>query len=57
MTEEPLQFGENGRLFGILTLPDTPVRSASARCVLVLLSAGLMHRVDRIPRGTSKERR
>jgi len=45
VTEEPLQFGENGRLFGILTLPDTPVRNMGARCVVVLLSAGLMHRV------------
>lgn len=44
LTEEPLQFGEGGRLFGILTLPsaqsDTP-----ALPVFVFLNAGLLHRV------------
>lgn len=45
LTEEPLQFGEGGRLFGILTLPATPARTAHALPVFVLLSAGALHRV------------
>jgi pimeloyl-ACP methyl ester carboxylesterase len=45
LTEEPLQFGEGGRLFGILTLPTVPARSAQELPVFVFLSAGLLHRV------------
>jgi pimeloyl-ACP methyl ester carboxylesterase len=45
LTEEPLQFGEGGRLFGILTLPSVPARSAQELPVFVVLSAGLLHRV------------
>ena len=45
LTEEPLQFGEGGRLFGILTLPSMPPCSAPELPVFVFLSAGLLHRV------------
>jgi pimeloyl-ACP methyl ester carboxylesterase len=45
LTEEPLQFGEGGRLFGILTVPSMPPRNAHALPVFVYLSAGLLHRV------------
>ena len=45
LTEEPLHFGEGGRLFGILTLPRVPPCSAEALPVFVFLSAGLLHRV------------
>ncbi len=45
LTEEPLQFGEGGRLFGILTLPRMPPRNAQELPVFVYLSAGLLHRV------------
>jgi pimeloyl-ACP methyl ester carboxylesterase len=45
LTEEPLQFGEGGRLFGILTRPSTPPRNAQELPVFVFLSAGLLHRV------------
>ena len=45
LTEEPLQFGEGGRLFGILTLPSVPPRNAQELPVFVFLSAGLLHRV------------
>lgn len=45
LTEEPLQFGEGGRLFGILTLPSMPPRNAGELPVFVYLSAGLLHRV------------
>lgn len=45
LTEEPLQFGEGGRLFGILTLPGVPHRDTRELPVFVFLSAGLLHRV------------
>jgi pimeloyl-ACP methyl ester carboxylesterase len=46
LTEEPLRFGEGGRLFGILTLPSTLPRNALQELpVFVFLSAGLLHRV------------
>ncbi len=45
MTEEPLQFGEGGRLFGILTLPIAPPHTQHSLPVFVFLSAGLLHRV------------
>jgi hypothetical protein len=45
LTEEPLQFGEGGRLFGILTLPSRSRRRAQELPVFVFLSAGLLHRV------------
>ena len=45
LTEELLQFGEGGRLFGILTVPSTPPRSAQELPVFVFLSAGFLHRV------------
>jgi len=45
LIEEPLQFGEGGRLFGILTLPGMPPRSAQELPVFVFLNAGLLHRV------------
>jgi pimeloyl-ACP methyl ester carboxylesterase len=45
LTEEALQFGEGGRLFGILTLPSMPFRNAQELPVFVFLSAGLLHRV------------
>ncbi|MGZ5152639.1 MAG: hypothetical protein ACXWIM_01310 [Burkholderiales bacterium] len=45
MTEEPLQFGEGGRLFGILSLPSVPLRTSQELPVFVFLTAGLTHRV------------
>ena len=44
LKEEALQFGEGGRLFGILT---SPVKSRTVRemPVIVFLSAGFLHRV------------
>jgi len=45
LTEEPLQFGEGGRLFGILTTPSDPRRNAQELPVFVFLTAGLLHRV------------
>ena len=45
LTEEPLQFGEGGRLFGILTLPSVPPCNAQALPVFVFLNAGLLNRV------------
>ena len=44
MTEEPLHFGEGGRLFGILTRQITQPISRDVP-VFVFLSAGLLHRV------------
>jgi len=43
--EEPLQFGEGGRLFGVLTMPSTPAPSVRELPVFVFLSGGLLHRV------------
>lgn len=45
LTEVPLQFGEGGRSFGILTLPDTKLRDPLESRVFVFLSAGFLHRV------------
>ena len=45
LNEEPLQFGEGGRLFGILSRPSVPPRNAQNLPVFVFLSAGLLHRV------------
>ena len=45
VTEEPLQFGEGGRLVGILTLPSMLPRNPHELPVFVILSAGLLHRV------------
>lgn len=45
LTEEPLHFGEGGRLLGILTLPAAPPGNARKLPVFVLLSSGLLHRV------------
>src|SRR6185295_15161162 len=45
LTEEPLQFGQGGRLFGILTLPSMTARNAQELPVFVYLTAGLLHRV------------
>ncbi len=45
LTEEPLQFGEGGRLFGILTLPSVPFHSPPELPVFVFFNAGLLHRV------------
>ena len=44
LIEEPLQFGEGGRLLGILTLPSIRPSSAHKLPVFVFLSAGLLHR-------------
>lgn len=43
--EEPVQFGEGGRLFGVLTLPREPHRSSRVRPAFVVLNSGLLHRV------------
>jgi pimeloyl-ACP methyl ester carboxylesterase len=45
ITEEPVQFGEAGRLFGILSLPSVPLRTSQELPVFVFLTAGLTHRV------------
>src|SRR5881396_2749734 len=45
LMEEPLQFGDGGRLFGILTLPSMSPRKAPGLPVFVFLNAGLLHRV------------
>jgi hypothetical protein len=45
ISEDPLHFGEDGRLFGILTTPTAPARSVRDMPVFVFLSAGLLHRV------------
>lgn len=44
MIEEPLQFGDGGRLFGILTTPDRPADAASVSRIFVFLNAGLVPR-------------
>lgn len=43
--EEALQFGEGGRLFGVLTVPCAVPRADTELPVFVFLSAGLLHRV------------
>jgi pimeloyl-ACP methyl ester carboxylesterase len=43
--EEPLRFGDGGRLFGILTLPSVSPRKTPELPVFVFLNAGLLHRV------------
>jgi hypothetical protein len=45
LTEEVLQFGEDARLFGILTLPRAPKLQEKKLPVVVFLSSGFMHRV------------
>ena len=45
LTEEPLQFGASGRLFGILTMPGGPLPRGRELPIFVFLSAGLLHRV------------
>ncbi len=45
VTEEPLQFGDGGRVFGILTLPPGGIAVAQRRPVFVFLNAGVLHRV------------
>ena len=45
MTEEILQFGNDSRLFGILTLPSLPQQHAKKLPVFVFLSSGFTHRV------------
>jgi hypothetical protein len=45
LMEEPLQFGDGGRLLGILTLPSRSPRKAPELPVFVFLNAGLLHRV------------
>jgi hypothetical protein len=45
LIEEPLQFGEGGRLFGILTLPAVPFQNPQELPVFVFFNAGLLHRV------------
>jgi Serine aminopeptidase, S33 len=45
LTEEILQFGDNARLFGILTLPSPPLQQAPKLPVFVFLSCGALHRV------------
>ena len=45
LTEETLQFGEGGRLCGILTRPSVPVRDPPELPVFVLFNAGWLHRV------------
>lgn len=44
MIEEPLQFGDGGRLFGILTIGDKNGEPRPTLPVVIFLSAGLLHR-------------
>ena len=44
ITEEPLQFGQGGRLFGILSEPAEEKVDGATRPAFVFLSAGLLHR-------------
>ncbi len=44
LTEEPLQFGQSGQLFGILTQPNKPAHNAQALPIFVFLSSGITHR-------------
>jgi pimeloyl-ACP methyl ester carboxylesterase len=45
MREEPLQFGQDRRLLGILTVPGVPASNGHKLPIFVFLSAGLLHRV------------
>ncbi len=45
LMEEPLQFGEGRRLFGILTLTSIPFHNPQELPVFVFFNAGLLHRV------------
>lgn len=45
LIEEPLQFGEGGRLSGILTSPSVSIRNPHELPVFVFFNAGLLHRV------------
>lgn len=45
LMEEVLQFGDDARLFGILTLPTVPLQQTPKLPVFVFLSSGLLHRV------------
>ena len=45
LMEEPLQFGEGARLFGILTQPSVPSHIARELPVFIFFNAGLLHRV------------
>jgi len=44
MMEESLQFGQGGRLFGILTQPSKSIHIAQELPIFVFLSSGLTHR-------------
>ncbi|VAW55182.1 hypothetical protein MNBD_GAMMA07-82 [hydrothermal vent metagenome] len=44
MMEEPLQFGQGGRLFGILTQPSPSAHIVQALPIFVFLSSGITHR-------------
>ncbi len=45
LTEEPLHFGQGGRLFGILTQPKKLIHNGQELPVFVFLNSGLVHRV------------
>lgn len=45
MNERPVQFGEGGRVFGVLAEPDASVANAGQGPVFIILSAGMLHRV------------
>ncbi len=45
LIEEPVHFGEGGRLFGILTLPSVPSSDRQPLPWFVFFNAGLLHRV------------
>ena len=44
LIEEPLQFGQNGRLFGILTKPSKLTLTSVERPIFIFLSSGITHR-------------
>jgi pimeloyl-ACP methyl ester carboxylesterase len=45
LREEILQFGDDARLFGIMTLPSLPLHQTQKLPVFVFLSCGVLHRV------------
>lgn len=45
MIEEPLQFGQAGRLFGILSLPSASPANSGILPIFIFLTAGLLHRI------------
>lgn len=45
MNERPVQFGDGGRVFGMLTEPPVKIANEGQGPVFIILSAGMLHRV------------